>query len=319
MLMRKLRVNFWKVIFLLGFFLSFLLFFAIFFGQITSEHFWYILLQIRIPRVLVCSLVGASLALCGVVFQCLLHNSLADPYILGISAGASFGAVVSFTLKNFAYVLGIWHTFIFSLLGSFVAALIVLKIFFFKQPQRLILVGVVVQAFFSSFISLITTLTPYGSIRLQFWLLGGFLARDWNHFFIVFPFFLFCFMLVFLHYRELNLISFSERESLNSGVDVARVRFFFLSLVSILTGVCVSVSGTIGFVGLVVPHISRILIGSNHFFLIPFATFLGAIFLVLADLFARFLFYPIEIPVGVITSFVGAPFFIFLLKRDKNS
>jgi len=276
--------------------------------------------ELRLPRVLTVALVGAALSIAGVVYQALLKNPLADPYILGVSSGAAAGAVLAI-VTGWVTFLGIWFLPAMAFAGALVALFLALrlaKIGMQLKAESLILSGVVVQAFFGAILTFALSLSPEEMQRIQFWLLGGFNLSRWEHVWIVLPALLGGFAVCLAHTRELNLFGLGDAAAYHLGVSTDQLRLGLLVTVSIMTSVAVSVSGMIGFVGLVIPHVMRMLIGGDHRLLLPFAGMLGAIFLVWADLLARTVLAPAELPIGVITAMTGAPFFAYLLRRHQK-
>lgn len=280
-----------------------------------------IILQIRLPRVLLAGLVGASLAISGAAFQGLLRNPLADPYTLGISSGASVGAVITIFFHFTILFLGPLTLPIVSILFAFLTMLIV--IFFAKKLDKslrvetIILTGIVFSSFLGALISLMIALTGEELRQIIGWLLGSVSMRGWKYVFLLLPFFLLGSLILFVHARELNVLSFGEVQAQHLGVNVQTKKMIIMIAGSILTGAAVAVSGTIGFVGLVIPHFVRLIIGPNHYHLLPASLLVGASFLILADLFARTIIAPVELPIGVITALIGAPVFAIILMRQR--
>ena len=284
-----------------------------------------IIIGIRFPRVFLGMIVGASLAVSGLVFQALLKNPLADPYTLGISAGASFGAGVAIFLS---YIIGpIYRQFLplFAFLGGISTIFLVYFLARIKgriQILTIILAGVVVSYIFSSGVVLIMSLLGDRSHEIIFWLMGS-LAGFHSHMVELSTVIVLLIIFIFLFYRDLDLMSLGDDQAKSLGVNTEFVRLLLFSITSLITSVSVSLTGTIGFVGLIIPHSMRMIFGPKHRVLIPTSVVAGASFLPLSDCIARtvpgILFQSgMEIPVGVITSLFGAPFFIFLLIRGKN-
>lgn len=277
--------------------------------------------NIRLPRVILSGLVGASLAIAGAAFQGLLRNPLADPYTLGVSSGASVGAVVTIFFGLSIPFLGAFTLPVFSIVASFLTIFIVL--FFAQRIDRamrvetIILTGVIFSSFLGAFISLMIALTGDELRQIIGWLLGSVSNRGWDHIKIILPFFLFGSILLMFHTKELNAMSFGEEQAEHLGVNVARKKMSVLIAGSILTGAAVAVSGTIGFVGLVIPHFIRILWGPNHVHLLPLSALAGGSFLILADLVSRTIISPSELPIGVITALIGAPIFAVILTKNR--
>lgn len=279
-----------------------------------------ILWNIRMPRVVLAGLVGGSLALAGAAFQGLLKNPLADPYTLGVSSGASVGAVA--TLFFGIGLFGSYTLPIFSMAGAM--AVLLLVIGFARAVDRslkmetIILTGVIFGSFLGSVLSLMIALTGEELRQIISWLLGSVSMRGWKYVWMILPFLLIGGLLLWLCRRELNAMLFGEERAHHLGVDVRKRKWMILGGGSILTGSAVAVSGTIGFVGLVVPHMTRILWGSDHRHLLPLSFINGASLLILCDLVARTIISPTELPVGVITSFIGAPVFALIFYRQRR-
>lgn len=280
-----------------------------------------IILDIRLPRVLLAALVGASLSIAGAAFQGLLRNPLADPYTLGISSGASVGAVLTIFFNISLPFIGSLTLPFLSILCAFFTMLIV--IYFAKKLDRslrvetIILTGIVFSSFLGALISLMIALTGEELRQVIGWLLGSVSMRGWNFVWIILPFFLLGSLMLILQANELNIMSFGEEQAHHLGVNVQRRKMTIMIAGSILTGAAVAVSGTIGFVGLVIPHFVRLVVGPNHQHVLPASILVGAIFLILADLVARTVISPAELPIGVITALIGAPIFAIILMRQR--
>jgi iron complex transport system permease protein len=274
--------------------------------------------QIRLPRVLLAALVGAALTTGGTVVQVLVRNSLADPFLLGVSSGASVGATAVLLLGAFAG-LGIWAISVGSVLGALAAMAAVFLVSRKGRqlaPTQLILCGVVMSAMFESVTSyLIFRGNPQATQSVLFWLMGSFGLASWNQ--LPIPLIALIAVTVYLlaQGRPLNALAMGAEPAASLGVDVARLRQNLFFATSLLAGVAVAVSGVIGFVGLVVPHIVRLCVGSDHRRVLPVGVLFGASFMVLGDLLARTIVAPQEMPIGVITAFIGAPTLIFLIRR----
>ncbi|WP_370454545.1 FecCD family ABC transporter permease [Geobacillus sp. C56-T2] len=281
-----------------------------------------IVMAIRLPRVVLAFLVGASLALAGAAFQGLLKNALADPYTLGVSSGASVGAVLVIFLGWQWPLFGTFTLPIVSIVCGMATLAAVLA--FTRAVDRrmsvetIILAGIIFGAFFSAFISLMIALTGDELRQIISWLMGSVAMRGWTYSGLLLPFFLVGAATLIANGRELNAFAFGEAVALHVGVDVARRKIVILTAAALLTGAAVSVSGTIGFVGLVVPHIVRLLCGPDYRVLLPLSLLYGGAFLVFADLAARTIIEPRELPIGVITSLVGAPLFAVLFFRKTK-
>lgn len=278
--------------------------------------------DIRLPRVILAGFVGASLAIAGAAFQGLLRNPLADPYTLGVSSGASVGAVLTIFFNISFPFTGSYTLPFLSIVFALIT--IVTVLFFARSVDRLmrvetiILTGMIFSSFLSAFISLMVALTDNELHQIIGWLLGSVSMRGWNYVKIIFPFFLAGSVLLLMNTHELNAMTFGEERARHLGVDVKKRKIVILSAGSILTGAAVAVSGTIGFVGLVVPHFIRLIWGPDHRHLLPLSVLAGSGFLILADLVSRTIISPAELPIGVITSLIGAPVFAVILMRTRR-
>ena len=278
-----------------------------------------ILFSVRLPRIIFAGIVGASLSLGGVVFQAMLRNPLADPYVLGISGGSALGAIAGIIIGASSFYLGI------PLLAFCGALVTVFLVFIVAGGTRgplldnsLLLSGVVVNAFFSAailfFLSIVNSLELHS---ITFWLMGD-LSRASIKEISLSAICLFTgFLIIYAQSRKLNLIVQGEETALHLGVNIERTKQLLLIVTSLITAVAVSMAGIIGFIGIMVPHMMRLVFGSDHRLLLPVSALFGASFLVIADTLARLVLAPAELPVGVITALCGAPYFIFLLKRKS--
>jgi len=273
-----------------------------------------IVLRIRLPRILLAGLAGFSLGLGGVVFQALLRNPLADPFILGVSSGSAFGAIIGILL-GFTFSVGIP---LMSFAGALLTVYLVLALGTRKmgmESSTILLTGVILNAFFTAVIMFFISIVADSRLHtMLFWLYGDLSQSRYASLIILTPALIVASVILFSFAKELNLITTGEEIALQLGVDVEKAKKTCLVLVSLLIGLIVSFSGLIGFVGLIVPHLARMAFGSDHRLLIPVASLGGATFLIAADTLARVLISPSELPVGVITAFLGAPFFLYLLR-----
>lgn len=288
----------------------------------VSEAQQVIVWLVRAPRVVVAALVGAALALAGAQMQGLFKNPLASPDIIGTSAGGALGAVVAFAAGLAARSL--FYLPVFAFVGSFVALFAV----YFIATRRgrtpiatLLLAGIALGALIGAAISFVITST---SVRFEvaqeilFWLLGGLDNRTWAHVWIALPCVLLGTLISIFYTRELDLLLAGEEVALSLGVEVEQTKRILLTVTALLTGAAVAVSGVVGFVGLIVPHIVRQFLGPRHGTLLPASALTGAAFLVAADLLARTLLRPEEIRLGIVTAAFGAPFFLYLLLRHRR-
>jgi iron complex transport system permease protein len=281
-----------------------------------------IVLNIRLPRVILAGLVGAALAIAGAAFQGLLRNPLADPYTLGVSSGASVGAVLTLFFQISIPFIGSFTLPLLSIVCAFITIFLVLgfarKIDKSMKVETIILTGIIFSSFLGAFISLLIALTGEELRQIIGWLLGSVSMRGWAYIKIILPFLLLGSIILLLNGKELNAMSFGEERAQHLGVNVHRRKMSILIAGSILTGAAVAVSGTIGFVGLVIPHLTRLLWGPDHKHLLPLSILTGSGFLILADLVSRTIISPIELPIGVITALIGAPAFGLILMRRKR-
>jgi iron complex transport system permease protein len=274
----------------------------------------------RLPRVLAGGLVGATLAAAGVVLQALLRNPLATPFTLGVSAGASLGAMLAVTMKLEFGLLGVTSIPLASFAGSILATAIVYAL---ASSQRrglstnvLLLAGVTLNAFFSALILFVQYIADFAeALRAIRWMMGGLDVAGYTPIVAALPFVVVAFGVFAIMPRTLNLLSVGSDAAAAKGVEVTSAqRLAFLSA-SLATGAAVSLGGPIGFIGIIVPHLVRLLVGSDHRIVLPASALFGAAFLVLCDLAARTVMAPLEIPVGVVTALIGGPFFLWLLVK----
>jgi iron complex transport system permease protein len=288
-----------------------------------STDYGMIVIDIRLPRILLAIFVGASLSVAGTSFQALLRNPLADPYVLGVSSGAALGAVLALIIEpHIAVPPGV--AALLTPLGAFLgAAATIASVYVLGRREgrldtnTLLLAGIITASFLSAIIIfLMTTLVSRDLHGMQFWLMGDLsIALQRNLRWILGVTFAITAAAIYTTAGDLNLLLSGEKEAMHLGVDVPRVRLVVYIAASILTGLAVSVSGAIGYIGLLVPHVMRWIFGSDHRVLIPTAAFGGAIALVIADTLARTVVAPAEIPVGAMTALAGAPLFIYLLRK----
>jgi iron complex transport system permease protein len=275
--------------------------------------FW----KIRVPRTIVAFLAGSALGCCGMVFQSMFRNPLATPFTLGVSSGASLGAAIYVWLGFSFGFLGMSGISLFAFIGAVVAILIVWGLTQLRgsfSTTTMLLAGVAVSFFFSSLILFLQYLSNFAqSFRILRWLMGGFEVLGYDSVFGLFPVVLSGVLILTILRHELDLLNTGDDLAISRGVAVKRVRAILFLVTSLMVGSVVAVCGPIGFVGMMAPHICRLLTGWSHRYLLP-ATFLfGGAFLTLCDTFARTLIAPVEIPVGIITALLGGPFFIWLL------
>ena len=278
-----------------------------------------IIWQIRTPRVLLAAVVGAGLAAVGAVIQALVRNSLADPYILGVSSGASVGAV-TVSLFGALSVLGIYAVSVGAFLGAIAATALVYTIasgHVGVSPLRLVLTGVALSFGFQAVMSVMIYFAPTAEATgtVLFWTMGSFGAATWGALPVAAAVVIAGLLVLRRFSRQLDVMALGDETAASLGIDATRIRRVLFVLTAVMTGAMVAVSGTIGFVGLVTPHITRMLIGATHARLLLIAPFLGAILMVWVDLLARTLVAPRELPLGVLTAIIGVPVFISLMRR----
>lgn len=283
----------------------------------TGEGFGLILRKIRVPRTVLAFLVGGSLGICGVTLQSILRNPLAEPYTLGIAGGASFGIALS-TIIGLQSVLGAFANPIMGFCGAMLSVAIVFalsrKRFF--EPNSMVLFGIVVSLVFSSFVFfLFSLLDPDKMQTTLMWLMGDLSSLDISFVPLYVPMFLIPTFILFFFGKELDVLSLGREKAQYLGVDPPRLYKGLFLISSLLAGLCVSASGVIGFVGLIVPHILRNILGSSHALLLIASYIGGAFFLILSDVFSRYLLYPVELPVGVVTGILGGFILLVLLVR----
>jgi len=275
-----------------------------------------ILFDIRLPRILLGACVGASLAVAGAGLQSLLRNPLAEPYLLGVSNGAALGTMLAFVLFESYEV----ARPVLAFAGAAVATLAVYRMAKSRSGmnvERLVLSGVIVTTFLSSVIVMLTTLLDAAKLRsFTFWLLGDLSQATLNGVYISLAASVIATIILSSQARGLNLMMVGERDAFDFGVEVGRVRMLVFAAASLAVGAAVAASGSVGYVGLIVPHLIRLSVGSDNRLVVPFSAIVGAIFVVFADTIARTAIAPRELPVGAVTALIGAPLFIYLLRRN---
>ncbi|PLX49185.1 MAG: iron ABC transporter permease [Desulfobulbaceae bacterium] len=279
--------------------------------------FGYVVWEVRLPRILTAALVGGSLAVAGVLFQAILLNPLADPYTLGVSSGAAFGASLAL-LINISF-LSLYSVPLFAFAGAVATLFVVLALASVDGrlgTGTLILSGVIVAAILSAGIGFIKHLADEQVAVIIFWLMGSFAARTWSHVMLVCGAALAGLVIAFFFGRDLNIMALGQRSSDSLGVDTARTRKILLVAGSLVTATCVSVSGIIGFIGLITPHLMRFIVGPDNRKLIPVSFLAGAILLLAADTLTRAVL-PSEVPIGVLTALIGGPFFCYIFRKKQ--
>jgi len=288
-------------------------------GDINDRR---IVVGLRAPRAVMAILVGGGLSLSGAVFQALLRNPLAEPYILGISGGAATGAVLALTLGLAASLS--WALPAAAFAGALVAIFLVLRVAATADDRVdvrvLLLAGVVVGAFFTACMAFVLSISDARTVRSAvLWMMGSLVGSDWRTVWMVTLYSIPAVIALVGLARPLNLLAIGEETAGYLGADVERVKRMAYVLASLLTAAGVAATGVIGFVGLIVPHSIRLLVGADYRVLLPLAFLAGAVFLMLADIVARTVLPPTEVPIGVITAFVGVPLFLLLLRRSVGA
>lgn len=280
-----------------------------------------IIAKVRLPRVLLAILIGACLSLAGAGFQGVLRNPLADPYTLGVASGSAVGAAFIILFGLQLALLGKWTIPIVAFATGMISLFVVLRLAIINgkfQLETLILSGVVVQAFLGSMVSFMVSLSDQVINEIVFWMMGSLSLRGWAFTGMLLPYLILGFAVLLSYGRTLNLFALGERQAEHLGVNVVRTRLIVLTVSTLITAAAVSVAGTVGFVGLVVPHLVRLMVGPDYRILLPVTAIFGGIYLLWADTLARMLLSPTEIPLGVVTAFLGAPFFAYLLRKNKK-
>lgn len=283
----------------------------------ASEAFSTILFSLRLPRTALMALVGACLAGSGTAYQGLFRNPLADPYLLGVSAGAGLGATIALTVQAgslsvplSAFIGGLLAVGATYALGSSVGG--------GRSSSVIVLAGVAVAAFFSAIQTTWQQWFDDSLLAVYSWMLGRLSTNGWSDVLMVLPYVVVSWVVLLLHRRTFDVLAVGDIEAASLGINVPRVRLVLVLTATLGTTAVVSVSGLIGFVGIIVPHAVRIIMGGSHRILLPMAMLFGAVFLVLADVVARSLVAPAELPIGVVTALVGAPFFLVVLRRNRR-
>lgn len=282
-----------------------------------------IVMELRLPRVCLGMLVGASLSVCGVVMQALVRNPLADPFILGVSSGAAAFATLGMLFGSFAFL----GTFSLPLSAFAGAALTLCAVYLLSRVRgrinltQLLLSGVVVSMMMDGLTSIVKLSAPnaLGLHNAEFWMSGSLAGARWAYLGLPALVLLVCLLYLLIQYRGLNLLLLGDESAGALGVNVRSLQKQLILIASLMAGVTISVSGTIGFVGLMVPHFTRLLVGSDHRRVLPVSALLGGILVVWVDVLARMLLAPEELPVGILTALIGGPIFIYLLKRGRRA
>jgi iron complex transport system permease protein len=275
-----------------------------------------------LPRVILAGIVGAALAVAGATYQGLFRNPLADPYLIGVAQGASLGAVVGFLLPFNWQGVGLGIVPLLAFAGALFSVAIVYNLARVGKTlpvTTLILAGVALGALLASIVSYLIITSGEKMHGILFWLMGSFSLSEWSEVKMVLPYVVVGIVIILLYSRSLNVMQLTEEQAQQLGINVEKVKLILLAAATLITAAAVSFVGTIGFVGIIIPHAVRLIWGSDYRFLLPLSVLTGAVFLILADLIARTALAPMEIPIGVITAICGAPFFLYLLRRKKRA
>lgn len=280
-----------------------------------------ILLQVRLPRVVLGFLVGGSLATVGVALQALLRNPLAEPYVLGISSGAAFGATLGILLGIGGTVMGFSALPLWAFVGGLLSILVVYRIsitYRMLSVHTLLLAGVILNALFSALIMFAVSIAdPTRAFKMMMWLMGTLVSPEYSTLLGLGLFLGIGGVLLFWLARPLNILTMGEETARALGVEIERVKKLIFVVAALMTGAVVSIAGLIGFVGMVVPHTVRMVVGADHRLLLPASALVGGMFLMVADTVARTVLAPTELPVGVVTALIGGPVFIYLLVKRR--
>ncbi len=280
------------------------------------------ILNIRMPRAILAGITGAALAVAGATYQGLFRNPLADPYLIGVSQGAALGAVIGFLIPMGGSGWGLNIVPVFAFLGGLSAVFLVYsfgKVGKTLPMTTLILAGVALGAFLSAVTSYLLITSGESLHGISSWLMGGFSSPKWNQVWVTLPFSTVGALFICLYGRPLNVMQFDEEQAQQLGINVEKTKRVLLVAATLITAAAVSFGGIIGFVGIIIPHAVRLIWGPDFRFLLPLSMVCGSIFLVIADLLARIVLSPMEIPLGIVTAFFGAPFFLYLLRRRKKA
>lgn len=292
------------------------------FNLSSNETARKIITEIRLPRILNSLLVGSALSCSGIILQSLLRNNLAEPGLLGISAGAGLGAIIAFSISSTAYFLVTPLSFITAVLTSLfvfvIARNLSSKFNNYLSSNKIILGGIAINAFLSASNAFLLLYAGENISQIIFWLSGGLAGRGWNEFYSTVFFIIPGLIIALLLSKEYNVLQLGEELSHSMGVNIKKTQYISIAASSLLAASAVAVAGIISFAGLIIPNIARMITGSDYRYSVPASILLGGLFLVVSDTIARTILSPSEIPVGIITSFIGAPIFVWLIMKKEN-
>ncbi len=287
--------------------------------NVNSSH-KFIILNLRIPRTISVIMVGMSLSLCGAIFQTLFKNPLTEPYLLGISSGAALGVTIASIFNLFTFISGIWSTFAFAFIFSLLSAFLIFSLAGKNKSSLLVILlsGLAINFFTSSLNSLLLFFNRDKIQNIIFWQMGSFSLSSYEKIVFTTPIMIILIFILLNKSKQLDVLLLSDETAISVGLNVHKERLTLLILTTLLTSICVGISGTIGFVGLIIPHIVKLIFPLRHKIILPFSLYLGAVFTLLCDVISRVIIPNTEIPIGIITALFGAPFFIYILKRTKK-
>lgn len=280
-----------------------------------------IIMDLRLPRIIIALFTGAALAIVGCAFQGVFKNPMADPFVIGISSGAALGATIGLIFNLSGNIAGFTGVSVFAFIGAMMTVLVVLKIAAIQKKlptTTLLLAGISINYLFTALISLMMVLNRHKLESVYLWTLGSFSASSWSEVLLIIPVVIIGSIILWMYSKELNIMLLGDDDAGSLGIHVHRTKKIILSISSLMVAVVVSASGIIGFVGLIIPHIVRIISGPDHRRLMPLSMIIGAIFMVICDTIARTIISPAELSVGIITSLFGVPFFLGLLYQSKK-
>lgn len=282
-----------------------------------ADYYNVTLWQLRIPRIVMSVLAGAALAICGGVFQSIFRNPVCDPYILGISSGASLGAAIAFILGWDAVLFGITLPALITALLTLFLILGIARLKGKHNTNTLLLIGIALNFFISAMITLMIVMNQKEMHKIYFWTMGSLTHVSWFEIAWLVPIMIICISILFYYSKYLNIMQVGSETAQTLGIDTRKTTYIVLITSSVLISVVVAFCGSIGFIGLIMPHVARLLVGSNNRRLFTYSLFFGAFFLLIADTLARTIAAPAELPVGSITALAGAPYFIYLVLRKR--
>lgn len=293
---------------------------AIIFNQdnVSRTH-KFIIINLRIPRTITAIIVGMSLAISGAIFQTLFKNPLTEPYLLGISSGAALGVAIASVFNLLSIIPGIWGTFVFAFIFALLTAFIIFALAGKNRSSLLILLlsGLAINFFFSALNSLLLYFNKDKLENIIYWQMGSFSLSSYEKILVTLPIMIILIIILLFKTKELDVLLLSDDTAFSIGLDVHKQRISLLLITTLLTSICVGLAGIIGFIGLIIPHVVKLLFGVKHKVVLPLSLYLGAIFTLLCDIIARTLIPNTEIPIGIITALFGAPFFLYILRKSK--